>query len=226
MLSRPKAIGGSLLVLAMAAAPIARAETDQQTLVERSRITVEDLKRDKEFGTAKQLLHSARAILIVPRLYKGGFFVGGEGGAGVLLTRQGEGSWSSPAFYDLGSASFGLQIGLEQAEMVLLVMSQKGLDALMQDQFKIGVGAGITVVTLGSGVEGATTAAAGADIVTWSSSSGAYAGITLNGTVIKPAKDDDAAYYGHAVTTKQILAQKAAPQGHGIGLQQALSSVN
>lgn len=189
----------------MLGAPLAKAASDQQLTVDRAQLVVGDLRQDKEFGNARDLLHRARAVLIVPRLYKGGFFVGGEGGNGVLLTHKPAGGWSDPAFYAIGSASFGLQIGLEQSEMVMLVMSQKALDALMHDQFKIGADAGLAVVTLGAGMGAGTTAAAGADIVVWASSSGAYAGVTLNGSIVKPQFDADRTYYGPGVTARDIL---------------------
>ena len=204
---------------------MALAATDQETVVDRSRMTIQDLQRDPAFGNAKDLMHRARAILIVPRLYKAGFFVGGEGGKGVLLLHNSAGSWSAPAFYSIGSASFGLQIGLEQSEMVLFIMSQKALNAVMADKFTIGADAGIAVVSLGSNVQGATTAAAGADIVSWASSSGAYAGISLNGSIIAAAHDDDAAYYRHPVPTQQIIYRMSDPDPNGAALRQTLASV-
>ena len=203
----------------------ANAATDQQQTVDRARITIEDLKKDKAFGNSRSLVQKARAILIVPRLYKGGFFVGGEGGTGVMMTHTAGGAWSQPAFYTLGSASFGLQIGLEQSEMVLFVMSQKALDALNSNEVKLGAGAGLTVVTLGSNVEGATTSNAGADIVTWASSSGAYAGISLNGSVIHPDTDDNTAYYGRAVRPQDILYTKAVSNAGTAGLRQSIATV-
>jgi lipid-binding SYLF domain-containing protein len=202
---------------------LARAQTDQQAVIERARQTIEDLKRDKSFGNARQLLHRARGVMIVPRLFKGGFIVGGEGGGGVLLARTANG-WSDPAFYALGSASFGLQAGLEQSEVVLLVMTQKGLDALMRDQFKIGAQAGIAVVTLGSGVEGAANLG-GADIVVWSSSSGAYAGIALNGSIIRPQTDDNRAYYGRPLSTHQVLYGQTAAPPDAVTLRRELATV-
>jgi len=224
------ALTASLLAFTAFAPIAAHAQADEQAIVERAATTISDLRHDKEFGTAKQLLRTARAVLIVPRLYKAGFFVGGEGGDGVLLTRTGSG-WSAPAFYGIGSASFGLQIGAQESEMVLFVMSQKALTALMANQFKIGANAGIAVVTLGSSVEGATTSAAGADIVTWASSSGAYAGISLNGSVIKPSPDHNRGYYGKPVTPRQILASPTGakpPAGNqsARALQLALENVN
>src|ERR1700712_741899 len=137
-----------------ALAPAARAQTSQQVTVDGARKVLADLKQDKAFGNAAQLMRQAKAILIVPKLIKGGFFVGGEGGEGVLMVHR-NGGWSAPGFYVIGAASFGLQVGLEQSEMIMLIMTQKGLDGVLKDNFKIGAQAGVTVVTLGSGVEGA-----------------------------------------------------------------------
>ena len=145
--------------------------------------TVDNLRSDPAFGAARNMLRDARAVYIVPKLIKGGFIFGAEGGSGVLLHRTAKG-WSSPRFYDMGSASFGFQIGLEQAELVFIINSDRALRGIEAGNFKIGAGAGITVVTLSSGAEGATTLRGG-DIVVWTSATGAYGGLTLNGTVIK-----------------------------------------
>jgi len=213
------------LSLGMPGAPPAHAQSDQQVTVDRAGLVINDLHHDKEFDNARDLLRRAHAVLIVPRLYKGGFVVGGEGGTGVLLTQRRGGGWSEPAFYAIGSASFGLQIGPEQSEMVMFVMSQKALDALMRDQFKFGADAGLAVVTLGSNVEAATTAAAGADIVVWASSSGAYAGVTLNGSIVKPQFDADHAYYGPGVTQQDILFRGTVANPHASALVGALGSL-
>lgn len=220
-----KYLGVPLVALALSMATPAHAASEQQTLIVRARITIDDMKRDKEFGTSKDLLQHARAIMIVPRLYKGGFFVGGEGGSGVMLARDANDAWSEPAFYNIGSASFGLQIGIEQSEMVLFVMSQKALDALNNNQFKVGAGAGLTVATLGSNVEGATTGNAGPDVVTWASSSGAYAGISLNGSVIRPDTDSNRAFYGRTVTPQNILYRHTVVNADALSLRQAIMSV-
>jgi len=219
-------LGATILSLSVLGAPLARAAaSDQQEVVNRSQLVINDLRHDPEFGNARNLLHRARAIMIVPRLTKGGFFVGGEGGNGVLMTQKSGGGWSEPAFYGIGSASFGLQIGLEQSEVVMFIMSQKALDALMHDQFKIGADAGLAVVTLGSNVEAATTAAVGADIVVWASSSGAYAGISLNGSIIKPQFDADHAYYGPGVTQRDILFRGSVANPNASALVGALGGL-
>ena len=151
---------------------------------------VNDLRHDPAFGTARTMLQDAKAVYIVPKLVKGGFIFGAEGGDGVLLRRTGHG-WSEPKFYGMGSASFGLQAGLEQAELVFIINSDRALAGIEHGNFKLGAGAGITVVNLSSGAEGATTAHGG-DIVVWTSGSGAYAGISFNGSIIGPDKDMNA----------------------------------
>jgi SH3 domain-containing YSC84-like protein 1 len=148
-------------------------------------------------------------VLLVPKLLKGGFIVGGEGGDGVLLV-HGHGGWSGPAFYALGAASFGLQAGLEQSEVILLIMTQKGLDGVMRDQFKIGAQAGISVVTLGSGVEGAIGGASLPDIVVWSSSTGLYGGLTIDGSVIRAEPNQTSTFYGRTVTSRDVLFGKVS----------------
>ena len=160
------------LGLMTATATAALAASDQQDLVEHARITLDDLRKDKEFGNGAELMRRAKGVLIVPSLIKGGFFLGGEGGTGVLLTRGADRAWSYPAFYTLASASFGLQIGGEEAELIVFALTEKGLQAFMRDQFKIGAQAGLAVVTLGSTAEASTTSALNADLVVWSSSSG------------------------------------------------------
>jgi lipid-binding SYLF domain-containing protein len=215
----------ALLATALLAPLAAHAQSDQQLVVDRAKAAVADMRHDRAFGNARQLMQTARAVLIVPRLFKGGFIVGGEGGQGVLLVRGPGNTWSNPAFYGIGSASFGLQAGLEQSEAVLLVMTQKGLDALMRDQFKVGVQAGIAVATLGSGVEGAFSGNARPDIVVWSSSSGAYAGIALNGSIIKPQPEDDEAYYGKPLGTSDIVFGHRGTAPQATGLRRELATI-
>ena len=148
---------------------------------------------------------------------------GGEGGNGVMMVQR-HGGWSSPAFYAIGAASFGLQAGLEQSEMIMLIMTQKGLDGVLHDDFKIGAQAGISVVTLGSGVEGAIGGASLPDVVVWSSSTGLYGGLTVDGSVIRAEPNMDAEFYGRRLSSRDVLfgsvdSRRAAP------LRRELSSI-
>ncbi|GAB0116923.1 lipid-binding SYLF domain-containing protein [Acidisoma sp. 7E03] len=187
----------------------AQAASGPQDTVNHALGTLQDLQGDKEFGNAKELFRRAEAVLIAPRIFKAGFFVGGEGGRAVLMARGPRG-WSEPAFYTIASASFGLQIGAQQSEMIMFVMSQRALAALMTNKFQIGANAGIAVATLGSTVAGATTSNGGPDIIVWASSSGAYAGISLDGTLVQPQTDANEAYYGRPITSREIVIDHAA----------------
>ncbi|HVV63953.1 MAG TPA: lipid-binding SYLF domain-containing protein [Rhizomicrobium sp.] len=191
--------------LVLVASTVSASASDETRLIEKATRVAEHMKSDPAFGAAQNMLRKARAVLIVPALVKGGFIFGAEGGDGVLLRRLGPHRWSSPAFYTLGSASFGLQIGLEKAEIVMLVMSDRALKGIQHDNFKIGAGAGVTVVTLSSGAEGATSGHGG-DIVVWTSATGAYGGLTFNGSVIKPRHQWNADYYGRRAPVGAILS--------------------
>ncbi|MBV8166046.1 MAG: lipid-binding SYLF domain-containing protein, partial [Alphaproteobacteria bacterium] len=198
----------SIALMAVAAALLlggpAFAAPDQQEIIDRSKATLEAMRGDSSFGTAPDLLKRAKAVMIVPSLYKGGFLFGGEGGTGVLLGRGAE-SWSYPAFYTLASASFGLQIGFETAEVVLLVMSDRALAAWMDDEFKLGAKAGLTVLVVGSNAEAALTTNVNVDVIAWARSRGAYAGLTLEGSIIKPREAYNEAYYGKRIHPRDIL---------------------
>jgi lipid-binding SYLF domain-containing protein len=163
--------------------------------------------------------------MIAPRIFKAGFFFGGEGGTALLMVRGAHG-WSDPAFYTIASATFGLQIGAQESEMILFIQSERALKAVMQDHFKVGANAGLAIATLGSNVQGATTANAGADIIVWASSSGAYAGLTLDGSLIEPKTDADSDYYGRAVTTSDIVLRHDVSSRGAHALREALNALS
>jgi lipid-binding SYLF domain-containing protein len=178
------------IALASACLTTPAVASDKSELLHDANQTVDNLKHDPAFSQAARMIDTARAVYIVPKLIKGGFIFGAEGGDGVLLVRHGH-SWGEPKFYGMGSASFGLQIGLEQAELVFIINSERALKGIEQGNVKLGAGAGLTVVNLSSGAEGATTAHGG-DIVVWTSGSGAYAGLSFNGSIIKADTDENA----------------------------------
>lgn len=199
-------LGAGLAVLGRVGigSALAAPTADQIELVRRANGVLEEARHDPEFGNAKELFQNARGVMVVPQLVKGGFWVGGEGGNGILMARHGN-HWSNPAFYTLASASFGLQIGLEVAEVVMFVMSQRALNAWMQDEVKLGGQAGLTVLVVGSNASAAATTHANVDVIAWAKAKGAYAGLTLEGSIIKPRNEWNAAYYGRPVTPVQVL---------------------
>jgi lipid-binding SYLF domain-containing protein len=201
MTRRTLAMSATMLIAPIAA----RAATEQQELVARAHTTLESARHDPQFGSAADFFSRARAIMVVPQLVKGGFFIGGEGGNGVLLQRGADGTWGSPLFYGLGAVSLGLQIGLEVAEVVMFVMSDKALRAWTTNEVKLGAQAGLTVLVVGSNAAAAATTAGNVDVIAWAKSKGAYAGITLEGSVIKPRDDWNTAFYGHPVVPAKML---------------------
>jgi lipid-binding SYLF domain-containing protein len=133
-MTRLPLLAAALIAASLAfGAPARAAGSDQQEVVDHAKVAIDDMYSDSSFGNAKSLIQRAKAVMIVPELVKGGFFVGGEGGSGVLLVKSG-GTWSAPAFYTVGAASFGLQIGVETAEVVFFVMSDKALKAWMTNE--------------------------------------------------------------------------------------------
>ncbi len=221
----PLAAALGLVTTAGVTSPSARADSSPQAIVDHAVGTLQDLRYDKEFGNALQLIPRARAILIAPQIFKAGFFFGGEGGRAVLMARGVNGNWSNPAFYTVASGSFGLQIGAQESEMIMFIMSERALHALMANKFEIGANAGIAVATLGSTVAGATTTNGGPDIIVWASSSGAYAGISLAGTLVQPNGDMDAAYYGQPLTSSEIVLEGLAHNPDAAPLVQSLDLV-
>lgn len=183
----------------------ARALTDQEELVEKSRITIEALMADPDYAALSNLLQDASGVLIVPELVKGGFFFGAEGGNGVLLARQADGTWSPPSFVVLASGSFGLQFGGQISEVVLAINSEKGLNAILNRKARIGADVSAALFTVGAGVEAGTGMDRNADMIAFSRSKGLFAGGALEGSVISEKKAWNKAYYGTDAAPRDIL---------------------
>ena len=191
----------------------ARLESDPpmatQHLIESAKATVDRFASIKQLAEFARHIPDAKAIVILPNLVKAGFIAGGAGGNGVLLKRGADGRWIGPAFLSLGSASFGLQAGIEQTEVILVIYSEEALQAVLKDQGSIGAGTGLTVAVYGAGIGGATTSNAGADIAAFANSkSGLFAGIQLEGAVFIRRRDLNEAFYGKGATPEAILAGK------------------
>lgn len=149
---------------------------------------------------------SARAVVILPNLVKAGFIAGGEGGNGVLLGKGADGNWSQPVFLSMGVASVGLQAGIQQTEVVLLIRSEAALKAVLKHQGSIGAEAGLTMAVYGATMKGATTANADADIWAFANSkSGLFGGMSLEGSVFIRRRDLNEAFYGPGATPEAIL---------------------
>jgi SH3 domain-containing YSC84-like protein 1 len=203
-------LAATLLVAPLLAPTTARADSPQH-LVDSATLSLEDIITAGAPGAqAQKLLHKARAVVICPNIFRGAFVFGGEGGGCVLVARGASGSWSNPAFYSLGSASFGLQIGVQNAEVLMLIMTTGGLNAVLNSQFKIGGDAGLTVASLGAGVNGSMSGALDADIITVSKTQGLYGGISFVGSIISNDSSAEQSYYGTDFDARQIVIDMRA----------------
>lgn len=198
-------------LLLFLAQPAAQAATIQQELVDKAALTAERMLSDPVRPEVRKYMARAKGVLVVPNLIKGGFIFGGEVGSGVLLAR-GEKGWSQPAFFTIVSGSVGLQAGVQSAQAMLIIMTEKGLQAVMKRQFKLGVDASVAIgpgdgIGGGTGVGGATTAGLGPDIVTFLDTKGLFVGAAFEGAAVAKRVEWNHAYYGKDATTRGIVME-------------------
>jgi lipid-binding SYLF domain-containing protein len=200
-----------------ATAAVSQDQMEAQQLVERAQLTFNNLMADNNMNAMRDLLPRAKGVFIMPQQLKGAFIVGAQGGNGVLVQRVGNtNDWAGPAFYTVGGASVGLQAGAQAAEVILLVMSERGIAAFMSNSFKLGADAGLAVGPVGIGAS-AATANLSADILSFSDPKGLYAGLALSGAVVAPRDKWNQAYYGKPVKPTEILVQNLkSPQAAGL----------
>lgn len=189
---------------------------DAEAAIANATATVERVRSDANFQQKMDpYLARARAVLVVPRFYKGAFIIGGSYGNGLLTVRNDAGQFSAPAFYRMVGGSVGLQIGGQEQRMVFMIMTDAGLEAILKDKFKFGAGAGVSFATFGANIEGSTTSAVGADIIAFAHSAGAFGGGALEGTVIEARRDWNEAVYGSGATARGILFDRRYPAPSG-----------
>lgn len=183
--------------------------SEPEQLVDRARVSFSGMMTDNQYPGLVDLASRAKAIIIVPSMLRAGFFVGGRGGNAVMLVRDAQGTWSPPAFYTIGGLSFGLQVGGESSELVITVMTEKGLNAVMDRQVTLGGDAGIAIGELGKGVNAATGMALKADMYAFARSQGLYVGVSLEGSVIAPRNLWNKQLYGQDATPRGILINRS-----------------
>lgn len=166
-------------------------------IVSKAVFTAEKMRNHKEFASyVKGYMKKAKGVVIFPQILKGGFFLGGEGGSGVLLAKAEDGRWSYPTFVGMGAASFGLQIGAQSSELMLIVLTGKGLEAILDDKVTIGGEINGAVGPYGAGAEASTTANLNADVIAYSVAQGVFIGVSIEGAAVFPREKLNAAFYG------------------------------
>ena len=205
-------LAGALAGCAESGRPVPPSEPD--ALVEDARITLNNFLRDPDQTWIQANLGSAKAVLIAPKIVKAGFIFGGSGGRAVLVAKDGR-VWTGPAFYDLATASVGFQAGVEVSELVMIVMTEKGLNSLLSSSFKVGGDASVAAGPVGAGAKSTVTA----DLISFSRSKGVYGGVNLDGTVVHSNVGWNDAYYGKSnVLPPDILIRKTASSSKSGGL--------
>ena len=204
-------VGGMFYAaLAIPALAWAQSASEEDFLVDKARFTLDNFLSDPDMQWFRDHMKDARGILIVPQFIKGAFFIGGSGGTGVFVARDEKtNEWSYPAFFTLGGASFGLQFGGQASEVVLLVMTQKGIDSLMSTTLKLGADASVAVGPIGRGVEGSTAPNLSADLLSFSKAKGLFAGISLEGAVVAARDALNTSYYQAPTKTIDILVRRS-----------------
>ena len=188
--------------MAMVTSAKATDATDAQGLVDKARITFTEFIGDNNYWWLRDHLKDAKGILIYPQVLKGGFILGGSGGTGVLAVKDEKtGGWGQPAFYTIGSVTFGLQIGGEASQIVVMAMSQKAIDSLLSSSFKFGGDVSVALGPVGGGAKENITA----DFISFAKSKGLYAGINLEGSVVNVRDSLNNAYYDKKVTPVDII---------------------
>ncbi len=160
-------------------------------------------------GIPEEVLSNAKCILVVPNLVKGGFVFGGKHGRGVATCRTGEG-WSAPAFVSVGGGSWGLQIGVEEVDLVMLVMNTQGLQHLLSSKFELTGEGSVAAGPVGRHASAGTDWKMNTEMLTYSRSKGIFAGLTLEGAVVEQDNDSTRAIYGKHMMFRRILSGKAA----------------
>src|SRR5689334_10992554 len=162
-----------------------------------------ELRNSTEKAIPEDLWGKAQCVIVIPSMKKAAFVVGGEYGSGVMSCRAN--GWSAPVFMQLAKGSWGLQIGAEQVDLVLLVMNRRGVDKLLEDKVSLGADASVAAGPVGRSASAATDAQMSAEMLAYSRSQGAFAGIDLSGGVLRPDKEADARAYGTQISARDII---------------------
>jgi SH3 domain-containing YSC84-like protein 1 len=194
-------LGCTLCLVASSA--FAALSKDEVKRLSQAATIISELRNSPDKGIPEQLWNKAQCVVVIPSMKKAAFVFGGEYGSGVMSCRTK--GWSAPVFMQLAKGSWGLQIGAEETDLVLLVMNRSGVDKLLQDKVSLGADASVAAGPVGRAANAATDAQMGAEMLAYSRSQGVFAGIDLSGGVLKPDKEADARGYGENVNARDLV---------------------
>ncbi|CAO0822313.1 SH3 domain-containing YSC84-like protein 1 [Desulfarculales bacterium] len=193
-------------VLAALHPAMAGSKAEATTKVTEAQVVMEHVMSSDDASIPQDLLHKAKAVAIFPDMVKAGFLVGGQYGTGVVMARRGDGSWGPPAFFTMGGVSFGLQLGAQAADVVLVIMKQRGLDGLLNNKIKLGADVGVAVGPVGRRGEASISGFSGyADAYSYSRTKGLFAGLSLEGGGIEYDAKTTGKFYGKNLEVREVL---------------------
>jgi lipid-binding SYLF domain-containing protein len=211
-------LGAALLVL-QAARPLAQdGGAEEAERLTNAATALDEIMRADDSAIPDAILDRAEGLAVFPDTGRGGFIIGGMRGRGVLSARTEDRGWSAPAFLTLTGGSFGLQIGGELIDVVLVIMVREGLDNLVSNQFSLGVDAGVAAGPVGRTAQASTDIQLSAQILSYSRSRGVFAGVTVNGSTIRQDIDANERFYGSRLGTRQIVFESAGGDRAPVGL--------
>jgi SH3 domain-containing YSC84-like protein 1 len=197
--------GIGLLIVGLVSATVLHAAVSrkERTRIQEAATVLKEIHAVPDKDVPQELWDKASCVLVVPSLKKAAFIVGGEYGKGLMSCRR-DGQWSSPVFMEVGKGSWGLQIGAQTIDLVLLVMNQSGMEKLLRDKVSLGIEASVAAGPVGRDARAATDAQLQAEILSYSRTQGLFAGVNLSGGVVRPDVDDNVDMYGN-ISAKDVL---------------------
>jgi SH3 domain-containing YSC84-like protein 1 len=180
-------------------------KTDERERAQKAAAAFQEIMGAPDQGIPQDLLDRAHCVAVFPSVKKGGFIFGGQFGKGLISCRRPQGSWGSPAYFTIGGGSFGLQIGGQAVDLVLLIMNKTGVEGLLQDKFEIGAGAGGSAGPIGRNASISTDVLLKSQIISYSRSRGLFGGLELKGAVITQDKSANKDVYEQEISAREII---------------------
>src|SRR5262245_53368431 len=201
---------GLLMTLTCATPAWARSKAEARERAQKAAQAFQEIMAAPDQAVPQDLLDRAYCIAVFPSVKKGGFVFGGQYGKGLISCRRPEGSWGAPSYFTIGGGSFGLQIGGQSVDLVLLIMNQSGVEGLLQDKFEIGAGAAASAGPVGRNTHASTDILLKSQILSYSRSRGLFAGLELKGAVIMPDKESNKDIYEQEISAREIIVDGKA----------------
>jgi lipid-binding SYLF domain-containing protein len=198
------AVGLMVGLLAIGSVQAADVSTKEISRIREAATVLQEIHAVPDKDIPRELWDHAACVVVVPGLKKAAFIVGGEYGKGLMSCRK-DGAWTAPIFMEVGKGSWGLQIGAQSIDLVLLVMNERGMEKMLRNKVSLGAEASIAAGPVGRDARAATDAQMTAEILSYSRTQGLFAGINLSGGVVRANVDDNADLYGKAIEAKDVV---------------------